>query len=279
MTVENKNSFENSLAGNFLNLASTANEALVSFTGTTGIAGFVFDIKEDEEISLESDITDHYTESNNPVQDNIVTKPVKVTLRGSVGELVYTPPKDESSWDKLKNKVQKTTEKLTIIGSYLPAISTASNQVYQSLSEINKNNIANPLLDIGSAAFDLYNSINSPKDKQSHAFMFFEALWQAKQTFVIQTPYRYYANMAIESIKAVQSSATRDITDFEITFKQIRTVISNLPEGKKEKTLFGRLKEQASSFEQNYLNGFFGKAGDSISEATKKISSLWKSGD
>ena len=240
-------------ANNFLNLASTANEALVSFTGTTGIAGFVFDIKNDEEILLESDITDHYTESNNPVQDNIVCKPVRVTLRGTVGEWVYNPPKKESSWDKIVGKVQDVTEKLTIIGSYLPAISTASNQVFQSLSEMNKNNIVNPLLDIGSAAFDLYNDINVPSDRQSHAFMFFEALWQAKQTFSIQTPYRYYANMASESIKAVQSGETRDNTDFEITFKQIRKVISNVPAGEEVQTVWGRLKEQGSDFVNKYL--------------------------
>lgn len=240
-------------ANSFLGIATTANEALVSFTGTTGIAGFVFDIKNDEEISLESDITDHYTESNNPVQDSIICKPVMVTLRGTVGEWVYTPPKDESSWDKIKGNIKNTTEKLTIIGSYLPAINTASQQVFQSLSEIKKGNIVSPLIDVGSAAFDLYNSINSPKDRQSHAFMFFEALWQAKQTFTIQTPYRYYTNMAIESIKAVQSEETRDNTDFEITFKQIRKVISNVPVGETAKSVFGRLSDQTASFVNKYI--------------------------
>lgn len=243
---------------NFLNLASTANEALVSFTGTTGIAGFVFDIKEDEEVSLENDITDHYTESNTPVQDNIVNKPVRVTLRGTVGEHIYTPPKEESTWDKIVGGVQSVTEKLTIIGSYLPAISDFSQQVYDSLAHANTINdlSSDDIINVGSAAFDLFNSINTPTNNQSHAFLFFEALWQSKQTFSIQTPFRFYANMAIESIKAVQNGNTNDTTDFEITFKEIRKVITNIPEGEEEKGLFGRLSEQASSFYDNYLSDF-----------------------
>lgn len=278
MNIESAQNFTN----DFLNLASTANEALVSFTGTTGIAGFVFDIKDTEEINLESDITDHYIESNNPVQDNIVCKPVQVTLRGTVGEYVYTPPKKESTWDKIVGKVQDVTEKLTIIGSYLPSISTASEQVFQSLSETNANNIMSPLLDIGSAAFDLYNDVNVPTDKQSHAFMFFEALWQAKQTFSIQTPYRYYANMAIESIKAVQSGETRDTTDFEITFKQIRTVVSNVPVGEEETETAERLTEQSSDVFNLYTEGLMDSISTSLTpmsdEEAQQISDTWAEG-
>lgn len=235
---------------NFLNLASTANEALVSFTGTTGIAGFVFDIKDTEEINLESDITDHYTESNVPVQDNIVNKPVRVTLRGTVGEHVYNPPKHKSTWEKLKDNFQDVTEKLTIVGSYLPAISKFSQQVF---NELKSNNLSiDTFWNTGSAAFDLFNSVNIPQNNQSHAFMFFEALWQARQTFSIQTPYRFYADMAIESIKAVQSGDTDDNTDFEITFKQIRKVVSNISK-KNEKSLWGRLATQASDFWDTYI--------------------------
>lgn len=234
----------------FINLATTGNEALVSFTGTTGIAGFIFDIKEDEEITLENDITDHYTESNNPVQDNIVNKPVKVTLRGTVGEWVYNPPKKLSNWEQIIGKVRKTTDKLTIIGSYLPALNTFSQQVFNSLENEKP---LQAVWNIGSSAFDLFNDVNVPNDRQSRAFLFFEALWQSKQVFSIQTPYRHYSNMAIETIKAVQSGETDDNTDFEITFKQIRKVISNIPRNRRVLSLWGRLSRQSSSFVNNYI--------------------------
>lgn len=238
------------LVNSFLNLAQTSSTALVSFTGTTGIAGFVFDIKDDEEVLLESDITDHYTESNNPIQDNIVTRPVKVTLRGIVGEHVYNPPEKESTWDKVVGKVRNVTEKLTIIGSYVPALTDFSTQVFNELS-VDKFSM-DSLWNVGSGAFDLYHSINVPNNRQTSAFMFFEALWQAKQTFSIQTPYRNYSNMAIESIKAVQSGETRDNTQFEITFKEIRLVYTNPLAN--EKSLWGRLKQQASDFGNGILS-------------------------
>ncbi|MEE0059284.1 MAG: hypothetical protein UE295_00495 [Acutalibacteraceae bacterium] len=238
------------LVSSFLNLAQTSSKALVSFTGTTGIAGFVFDIKEDEEITLESDITDHFTESNNPVQDNIVNRPVRVTLRGVVGEHVYNPPKRESSWDKIIGKVRNTTEKLTIIGSYVPPLSDFSTQVFNELKSDKKG--LQSVWNIGSAAFDLYHNINVPNDRQTSAFMFFEALWQSKQTFSIQTPYRYYPNMAIETIKTVQNGETTDNTSFEITFKQINLVYTNSLVN--EKSLWGRLKQQASDFGNGILS-------------------------
>lgn len=240
------------LVNSFLNLAQTSSTALVSFTGTTGIAGFIFDIREDEEVSLESDITDHYTESNNPVQDNIVNRPIKVTLRGVVGEYVYNPPVSQSTWDKAIGKLRNVTEKLTIIGSYIPPMSDFSTQVF---NELNVKKLSwDSVWNLGSAAFDLYHNVNVPQSRQSSAFLFFESLWQSKQTFSIQTPYRYYPNMAIESIKAVQSNETRDNTEFEITFKQIRLVYTNSLIN--EKSLWGRLKEQASDFGNKILSSW-----------------------
>lgn len=249
--MANKSFDTETFVGDFLNLASSANEALVSFTGTTGIAGFVFDIKDDDEILLESEITDHYTESNNPVQDNIVNRPIRITLRGTVGEWVYNPPKKTTTWEDVIEKVRQTTNKLTIIGSYLPALSNFSQQVFNELKE--EKNIAQTVWNIGSSAFNLYNDINIPRSRQSKAFMFFEALWQSKQIFSIQTPYRYYSSMAIETIKAVQSGYTTDNTDFEITFKQIRKVNSNISPNQDILTTYGRLSLQASSFVNNYI--------------------------
>lgn len=57
-----------------------------------GIAGFLFDIPGDEWIELESQITDHYTEANTAIQDNIALSPEKVTVKGIIAELVATTP-------------------------------------------------------------------------------------------------------------------------------------------------------------------------------------------
>ena len=194
-----------------------------------------------------------------------------------MGEHVYNPPKDTSAWEDIKGTVQKSVEKLVTIGSYLPEISKFSQQAYNSLSADKLS--MDSLINVGEAAFDLYNSVNVPKDNQSHAFMFFEALWKAKQTFAIQTPYRNYANMAIESIKAVQSGETNDNTDFEITFKEIRKVIVKSED---DKSLYGRLKEQAGDFYDNYLSDFVESTKNAltpVSEADKQqIMDTWENG-
>lgn len=57
-----------------------------------GIAGFLFDIAGDEWVELTSQITDHYTEANQAVQDNIALAPEKITVRGMVAELVAATP-------------------------------------------------------------------------------------------------------------------------------------------------------------------------------------------
>lgn len=57
-----------------------------------GIAGFLFDITGDEWVELRSQITDHYTEANTAVQDNIALEPEQVTVRGMVAELANAAP-------------------------------------------------------------------------------------------------------------------------------------------------------------------------------------------
>lgn len=60
-----------------------------------GIAGFLFDIRQEETIELNSDITDHYVEDNTAIQDQVALKPEMITLRGLVAELSTHSPTPE----------------------------------------------------------------------------------------------------------------------------------------------------------------------------------------
>jgi len=247
-SILEEQSFQKS-AAIFFDDAIKLSQKFVSVTGATGIAGFTFHLREDEEVSLENDITDHYTETNNPVQDNIVNKPVKVTLRGTIGEYLYTPAKTQTSWEKLANKLSKPTKKLITIASYLPPINNYTQQMFDTIKS--QKNALNKVLDIGVDAFKMYRDINIPKNNQSSAFLYFEALWQSKQVFTIQTPYRFYTDMAIQSVKAVQSGETIDRSDFEITFKQIRKVQTN---DITSSVLQGRLKQMAKEYSKKAIS-------------------------
>lgn len=56
-----------------------------------GIAGFVFNIPQEEEINLRSEITDHFVEDNTAINDEIALKPEEFTLRGLVAEVAVRP--------------------------------------------------------------------------------------------------------------------------------------------------------------------------------------------
>lgn len=193
--------------------AINASQSFVEVTGVFGIAGFVFDIADEGRITLDSEITDHYVEDGTAVQDHIALKPEEVTLRGYVGEYRYIKTGKESL-------LQNVTKKLTTIASYLPPISKFAQNTYSSIKT--STSILSTSVDIGLDLFKTYRNINIPQDKQSEAFIYFEALRNSRSLVTIQTPYRYYTDMAIKTIKAVQDGRTRDESSFEVTFKKIR---------------------------------------------------------
>lgn len=204
-----------------LNYAISASNVFVSFAGSVGIAGFVFDIAEDEAVDLSSIITDHYIETGSPVQDHIAMRPERVTVKGLVGEY-----KDIVTGKK--SKLEKITQKLTTLSSYLPALSQAAGSIYNGLNDLHnaKTNLGKlgAVTDIGTGLFEAYRNINIPQNEQQKAFIYFEALRNSKATFTVQTPFRYYTDMAIESMRVVQSGNTADQSSFEVTFKKIRYI-------------------------------------------------------
>lgn len=235
---------------NFTNDAINTSNVLVRYAGSLGIAGFVFDIAQEEGVDLMSVITDHYVETGSPVQDHIALRPERVTVRGLVGEY-----KDIVSGQK--TPIEKITQKLTTLASYLPAVSQAAGAIYTGLNDLKKAEglvqTATALGDTASSLFEAYRNINIPQNEQQKAFIFFEALRNARATFTIQTPFRYYTDMAIESMRVVQSGATKDQSDFSISFKKIRYVdteiksLSQNTENVEKNESQGRLNEQKQS--------------------------------
>ena len=205
-----------------LNSAISVSNTFVGLTGRAGIAGFVFDIAEDESVELGSLITDHYIETGSPVQDHIALRPEKVVVRGLVGEYKDIVTNKKSS-------LEKTVEKLTVLTSYLPPISQAANAVFTGLENVKNSsgNVVGALKDIGNTAlglYEAYRNINIPQNEQQKAFVFFEALRNAGAVFTVQTPFRYYTNMAVENIRCTQNADTQDMSRFEVTLKKIRYV-------------------------------------------------------
>lgn len=193
---------------------------VVSPLAAFGVGGYVFDIAGDSIAALTSDITDHYTEDNRALQDHIAIRPKRITLRGYVGELVYRLGGQDKPF------LQKVPQKLITASAYLPQLSSAAQQIQQVLST---GSITSVSL---SSASDIYsmvkNSLSGAGDEsaQQNAYTYFRTLQEQGVLMGIQTPWEFLSNMAIESIIAIQPEATRYVTDFAVTFKEIRIAAS-----------------------------------------------------
>lgn len=233
---------------------SDIKEAVVNVLSNTGIAGFRFNIDVTQQIKMESDVTDHYIADNSVVQDNIILKPVIITLNGLHGEYFY-------SVNKFQDTLAKVVPTFKLIEQFLPELTPAAMQTKlawqknQSDLKALATNYATydksiPFNKIISTTFDnlngvdlflLFQNLYKLKSAQTRAFYYLSLLWQTRSCFTIATSWRTYQNMVITSLVPVRDS-NADITDFTITFKQIRktqSLVTNIDKA-------GRLKDQTS---------------------------------
>lgn len=203
-------------AGNLL--SSVVNQAIVRPLGmpnVVGVSGLVMDILEDEEISIDSDITDHYVEQNYAIQDHIALRPVRFSLKGYVGEQVDTLP------NTLANIFTQVTG-LSTLGGLTPQFNIQDAQFYAKVNNVVQ--LGTNVLKQVKNVFQLFNQSSTTTNKQQTVYQFFYNMWKTRQLCSVETPFAVFENMAIESIRAFQSGETNVISEFVITFKQIQTV-------------------------------------------------------
>lgn len=207
--------------------------AVVNIIGNTGIAGFKFQCPQREEIEMQSEITDHYLDNTNPVQDHIAQKPIVISLQGLQGDYFY-------SVNQIEDLIAQVTPAMSLVKQFMPQLSAATQQI-KSSSLFQKTNTYNVkdgkltttvvqndlnLVDL----FKLFQQLYKLKSAQTRAFYFLEALWKSKALFTVETTWKAYNNMAITNIKPIRDD-NLDITDFRVTFKQLNfasTTIINL---------------------------------------------------
>lgn len=205
------------------NIKKTLDQYIVRPANFFGLGGFVFDVEGDAVVTLTNEITDHYAEDNTVVQDNIAVLPKRVVLQSYVGELADIVEGGAPSI------AEKVTRKLTVLNGLLPDLSAGVQQVKDALRRDN----GQEGLDIGKVgdislenALDIYSIVKNftpPTSKQEEAYQYFKALRDQKIIMSIQTPFEFMTNMAIESVVARQGASTRFVSDFTVTFKEIRT--------------------------------------------------------
>ena len=211
------------LATNLMRQSVNIGEAIVEFASQTGIAGFKFNLPKREQVKMQSDITDYYTDLNSPVQDHIARKPIEITMNGLQGDYFY-------SANPFEDAIATITPVLALVKEFIPkfpdntksyladkykGVTGNSNTPKALQTPIHQKDITT--LDV----FTLFQDLYKLKSAQTRAFLFFEALWKSEALFTVETTWKRYENMAIVNITPLRDE-NADITDFTVTFKQMQ---------------------------------------------------------
>lgn len=198
-----------------------------------GIAGFLFDIPETETVTHTAQITDNWVETNYTVQDHVAFEPVKITLVGKVAELVYKKT-------AAAKYIAQVIGRLGPLGVLQPSVGALAAQ-YISEAERLFSAAESAINEVGT----LYDAVTGDKpklNKQQKAYNLFETFFFGRARLTVQTPWKTYQNMIIETWSADQATETTTESSFTITFKQLRIVSSEVNTGQ----LKGRIKAQKS---------------------------------
>lgn len=217
----------------------------------------LFHYEGEQTATLTSDITDHYVEDNTAIQDQIAIKPTEVTTHGFIGELNDVAPQG-------LDLIQQAAQKLTVVSAYTPVLSATAILAYDEAFQLYQvaNNAINSAVSTWSSITgsggesvitgqDGFPIAQEPNQNQQQTyFQQFYGYYAARTLFTIQTPWAVFQNMAIKSLRAIQSAETNVITDFEITFKQMRFASTNNSQGDINQ-LLGYAAAQASTVSNN----------------------------
>ena len=207
--------------------------------GQQGIAGFVFDYEGDNTLELRAEITPHFAEDNSNIEDHMSLHPRTLTLSGKVSELIMPAPFNLASPSAsflssgLTGVFQTLPQKLGTLNAYLGKYTPQAAQ--KVFGQVNK--VENTLNNYVNTATQYLNQVKSfagvfgigagQETKQSKAYAFLAALYDARVVFDVVTPWTYQKNYVISSVSFFQPKETPSQTEITVIMKQIRMVSVN----------------------------------------------------
>lgn len=220
------------IGGSALSLIGLGKALLSPDNPPKGISGFVMDIIETDSVQHSAQVTDHFTEDNYAIQDHVAFDPVRITLVGRVGELVYTKA-------AALDFAQQILDRLQPFGILSPSKDMQARKYIAAA-----NQTISALKAAGNALGSLYNVLNGKpsKNNQTSAFEKFEEFFFGRSLLTVETPWKTYDNMILESWSADQDATTIYETSFTLTFKKLRIVSTTTNVGQ----LIGRIVDQKS---------------------------------
>lgn len=195
---------------------------------------YYFDIVEDHTINVQNQITDNYLEDNTAVQDHIAQAPISITLRGLIGDKVFTPADAAETYDQILQKAKQETsqtafDKLHSLEQLYPPISNLEQIAWNAYDTV-KNTIVHYGGIVASLVFnnnmpiDAFNGTISEDAKETRLQEIYRKLLILRSnttSFVVETPFKTFQDMYIESISFHQGNENY-VGDLEINLKQLR---------------------------------------------------------
>lgn len=184
-----------------------------------GIGGFLFSIPLEENLELESVITDYLIEENSSIEDNIALSPLRMTLSGVVAELVYSDIAATIFTEKLAAKLGVLTPVMPNFGVEVMQYINRAQLEYQQL--MNSYEQANDIMKSISGILNenLGNDGEKKLDAQQKAFNFFYSVWRSRQLVSVETPWAAFGDCAIEGVSFKQGATSTEKTELTVKLK------------------------------------------------------------
>lgn len=199
-------------------LDTLANKFILKPANAKGLAGFVFDYEGDTTVIQQSEITDHYSEQNTFLNDNVAQKPARILLRGFVGEIVGNP--NVGVLGAIAAFQGKLTTLPAMLGKYTPAaVQKLQKLTTQTTNVVNK--IDNAISRAQNVVGLFVGSAAAPT-KQEKAYQQLYALWGNNTVFTLDTPFTYFRSVMIESMTFLQDETTKEWSEISVTVKEVR---------------------------------------------------------
>lgn len=203
---------------------TTVNSYFIQPTDEIGIGGVKLDIVGEQTLTMESDVSDNYVESNTSYQDQISLKPIIYTIQGEVGELKYYQKNAAETYTGY------VTEKLSDIASFLPTVSDKFYQVSDKALKLAGmvDSADNIITQLAKMDFKIKETEDGEKETVYHtqqqvAYLALIELRNARAPINVDSPWTVLQNYVIQNVKLTQPERTKDKTYITITLKEFRT--------------------------------------------------------
>lgn len=236
---QNLKGFQTELAGINLN---TEEVPAILFTNSSSNNNFGelflfsnFGISESNSLAINSEITNHYTEENNAINDHWAVQPIQYTLRGLIGEVVYSPP---STFTNIVDTA--VGDFLSPIGFLAPSFDTYTTSIINIGQQVEAS--INRYVDIAKLALNKISGSDTQETNQQYVINTLKSLVLNRQLVSIYTPYGEYYNMAIKTIN-IRQDKTKYQSNIEVTLQEWRTAESITREATaEEKSLLSQVQ-------------------------------------